>query len=200
MAKRRIAFDHRWYAPIVHHYTFREYLELERDANVRHEYLDGEIYAMAGGSRAHALRCVNISSALHAQLRGKRCAVHSPDMKVCVLASGLTTYPDVSVVCGHAELHPDSDHVITNPVVIVEVLSPSTEDWDRGEKLDHYKQIPSLRDVALVAHDRRHLEVWSRGSDDTWSRTEVVSGTARLPSIDCTLVLDDVYLDPLAVD
>lgn len=183
----------------MHHYTYREYLELEETANVRHEFLGGEIFAMAGGSRAHSRMTVNVSSSLHAQLHGKRCTVHSSDMKIRVLETGLTTYPDVSVVCGKPEVDPESDHVILNPALIVEVLSPSTEEWDRGGKLEHYRLVPSLQEVVLVAHHRRSLVIWRRDGE-AWSRDEITSGVATLSAIGCTLAIDDVYYDPLATD
>ena len=187
------------YSLRMHHYTYREYLELEEMANVRHEFLGGEIFAMAGGTRAHSRMTVNVSSSLHAQLHGKRCTVHSSDMKIRVLATGLATYPDVSVVCGTPELDPESENVIVNPTLVVEVLSQSTEEWDRGGKLDHYKQIPSLREVVLVAHDRRSIEHWRREGDG-WLRAELTAGVVKLDSIGCTLAVDDVYYDPLATD
>lgn len=198
MSARRPA-AHRWYPPLMHHHTYREYLEIEEMGNVRHEFLDGEIFAMAGGSRAHSRMTVNVSSSLHAQLQGKRCTVHSSDMKVRVLATGLATYPDVSVVCGRPEVDPESDHVLVNPTVIIEVLSPATEEWDRGGKLDHYKLIPALREVVLVAHDRRSLVHWRR-EGDVWTSSEITSGSVALPAIGCTLAVDDVYYDPLATD
>jgi len=183
----------------MHHYTYREYLELEEMANVRHEFLGGEIFAMAGGSRAHSRMAVNVSASLHGQLHGRRCTVHSSDMKIRVMATGLATYPDVSVVCGTPELDPESDHVIVNPTVLVEVLSPSTEEWDRGGKLEHYKQIPSLREVVLIAHERRSMEHWRRAGEG-WLRTEMTAGAVQLDSIGCALAVDDVYYDPLATD
>mgnify|MGYP003827017317 CR=1 FL=1 len=123
----------------LHRYTYREYLALEDGANVRHEFLDGEIYAMAGGTPEHASICVNVSTALNVQLRGRGCRVHSSDLRIRVLPTGLVTYPDVTVVCAHAELDPEHRHTITNPQLVVEVLSPSTAAYDRGEKLAHYK-------------------------------------------------------------
>jgi Uma2 family endonuclease len=189
----------KWYPSLVHHYTYREYLELEEMANVRHEFLGGEIFAMAGGSRAHSRITVNVAASLHEQLRGKRCTVHSSDMKIRVLETGLATYPDVSVVCGTPELDPESEHVIVNPTVIVEVLSPGTEEWDRGGKLEHYKRVESLREVVLVAHDRRAVAVWRRDGE-SWSCTEVSAGSAVLASIGCSLALADIYYDPLAAD
>jgi Uma2 family endonuclease len=182
----------------LHRYTYREYLALERSANVRHEFLDGEIYAMAGGTPTYAAICANLSALIGAQLRGRGCQAYSSDLRVRVLETGLATYPDVTVVCHHAELDPEDRNTITNPTLIVEVLSPSTAAYDRGEKLEHYRKIPSLREVVLVAHDERLLEVWRRGDSHAWSRSEARSGTLALTSIECALAVDDVFHDELA--
>jgi Uma2 family endonuclease len=186
-------------SPARHHrYTYSEYLALERHANVRHEFFDGEIYAMAGGTPEHAAFCMNVGTALNNQLRGRGCRVHSSDLLIRVLETGLATYPDITVVCGRAELDPADRNTITNPVVIVEVLSPGTAEYDRGEKLGHYQRIPSLREIVLVAHDERLIEIWRREESHAWTRSEARSGSLRLASIDCTLEVDDVYRDELA--
>lgn len=183
-----------------HRYTYREYVALEEHANTRHEFLGGEIYAMAGGTPEHAAICTNVSTALNVQLRGKGCRVYSSDLLVRVLETGLATYPDVSVVCGRAALDPENRNAITNPVVLVEVLSPGTSEYDGGEKLSHYQRIPSLREIVLVAHDERRIAVWRRGDGDSdaWSREEVRVGSIRIEVIGCTLDVDDVYRDELA--
>lgn len=182
----------------LHRYTYREYLALERGANVRHEFFDGEIYAMAGGTREHAAICANLMIALGAQLRGRGCQVHSSDLRVRVLESGLATYPDVTVICSRAEADPEDRNTITNPILLVEVLSPSTAAYDRGEKLAHYRRIPSLREVVLVAHDERLIEIWRRGEGEDWVRREARSGSIALTAIDAALVVDEVYRDELA--
>jgi Uma2 family endonuclease len=182
----------------LHSYTYREYLALEQSANVRHEFLDGEIYAMAGGTREHAAICANLMVALGAQLRGHGCQVHSSDLRIRVLETGLATYPDLTIVCQRAELDPDDRNSVTNPTVLVEVSSPSTAAYDRGEKLEHYKKIPSLREVVLVAHEERLIEIWRRGDNDVWSRREARNGTIALTAVECVLVVDDVYRDELA--
>jgi len=187
------------FSSVHHRYTYSEYVALEEHANVRHEFFDGEIYAMAGGTPEHAAICTNVSTALNVQLRGRGCRVHSSDLLIRILETGLATYPDVTVVCARAELDPANRNAITNPVVLVEVLSPGTVDYDRGEKLAQYKRIPSLREGVLVAHDESLLEVWRR-EQDAWTRTEVRSGSVRLASIDCTLDVADVYRDELAPD
>ncbi|HEX3759017.1 MAG TPA: Uma2 family endonuclease [Kofleriaceae bacterium] len=180
-----------------HRYTYAEYLALERSSNTRHEFCDGEIFAMAGGSREHAAICVNISSLLRDQLRGRGCMAHSSDLRIRVLETGLATYPDVSVVCKPVELDPDDRNTVTNPVLVVEVLIPSTADYDRAEKLRHYQRIPSLREVILVAHDERLLEVWQRGDGGAWSRRELRHGVLELTSVPCALAIDEVYRDEL---
>lgn len=181
-------------------YTFPEYLALEAISPVRHEYCGGHVWAMAGGSPDHAGIAVNVSTTLANQLRGKPRRVFSSDLRVRVRETGLATYPDVSVVCGSLESDPDdaSGQTVVNPIVIVEVLSPSTEDYDRGEKLAHYKSIPSLQEMVLVAHDQHRIELWRRAGD-SWT-LEVVSerGSVELRSVECRLELDEVYRDPLA--
>ena len=178
----------------VHRYTYREYLAHEAASNVKHEFFDGEIYAMAGGSLAHAALSVNASAALLVAVRDRPCVVYSSDLKVRVLANGLTAYPDVTVICGGAETDPESDHVALNPTVVVEVTSPSTEDWDRGEKLDSYRRIPSLRQCVIVSHRERRIEVHHRDADGLWTVAAGGRGeTVAIPSLGCTLAVDDVY-------
>jgi Uma2 family endonuclease len=181
-----------------HRYTYEEYLAFECSTNARHEFFDGEIYAMAGGTPTHAAICANVTILLGAQLRGKGCQTHSSDLRVRVLETGLATYPDVTVVCGRREIDPLDRNTVTNPTLVVEVLSPSSAEYDRGEKLAHYKLIPALREVVLVAHDERLLEVWRRGEDGAWTRSEVRSGSLLLTAVPCTLAVDEVYRDELA--
>ncbi len=178
----------------VHEHTFADYLRLEKDSNLKHEFLDGEIYAMTGGTLLHAKLAVNISSTLHAQLRESDCDVYSADLRVRVQATGLAAYPDVTIVCGKPELDPEDDDTVTNPRVVVEVLSSPTEKFDRGLKLHHYQRIPALGAVVLVAQRERRIEVWSRGADGEWtSRASGPGEIAEIPAIDCTLPVDDVY-------
>jgi Uma2 family endonuclease len=181
------------------HYTRAEYISLERASNVRHEFLNGVIYAMAGGSREHAAIAANVITALSLALRGRTCSVHSSDLRIRVVETGLETYPDVTVVCGHAEIDPEDRHVVTNPVLVVEVTSPSTEEYDRGEKLAHYKRIPSLREIVLVGHREKVVEVIRREDDGSWTSREArPTATASLASLGCDLAVDEVYRDPLA--
>lgn len=178
----------------MHHYTFGDYLALEEVSNVKHEFLDGEIYAMAGGTLTHAELAVTISSLMFAQLRRKSCRVFSSDLRVRVLATGLATYPDVTVVCGEPELDPENRDTVTNPRVVVEVLSDSTEKYDRGIKLKHYQKIPALGAVVLVWQHEHRIEVWERQTDATWvPRASGPGETAAIAAIDCTLAIDEVY-------
>jgi Uma2 family endonuclease len=187
--------------PARQRFSFDEYLLLEEIAEVKHEFLDGEVWAMAGGSPEHAANIGNVTTLLNVQLRGQRCRVYSTELRVRVQATGLGTYPDITVICGHLERDPNdrTGHTAVNPRVIVEVLSPSTEGYDRGEKLSHYQLIPSLEEVVLVAHDRQEIEVVRREADGTWSRHIAGPGQlARLTSLACDLSVIEVYRDPLA--
>jgi len=176
-----------------HRYSFAEYLETEEVSTVRHEFYDGEIYAMAGGSPEHAALAAAITTALGRQLEGTNCRVYSSDLRVRVLATGLATYPDVTVICGPSIRDPASPSHVTNPKLIVEVLSPGTEDYDRNEKLLHYKQIPSLSTIVLVDHRIDELELLTRTGDD-WSHARFVAGEqVPLTAIQCTLSVDALY-------
>jgi Uma2 family endonuclease len=181
-----------------HHYTYRDYLRLEADANVKHEFLAGEIYAMAGGTPEHAAIAMNVGTALNLQLRGRPCRVFSSDLRVRVLATGLTTYPDVSVVCGQLERDPEDRNTAINPTLLVEVTSPSSEDYDRGAKLAHYQQIPALREIVVVSHRERRIEVHRRDDSGAWSDQALGPGeVAALASVSCELPVDEVYRDEL---
>lgn len=179
----------------MHHYTYADYLALEAASNVKHEFLHGEIYAMAGGTPTHAALSATVGSLLHQQLRGRSCRVFSSDLRVRVLATGLATYPDVTVVCGELAVDPENRDTVVNPRVVVEVLSDSTEKYDRGVKLQHYRQIPALGAVVLVWQREHRIEVWERNSDASWTARASGDGeTARVDVIACTLAVDDVYV------
>ncbi|WP_437312305.1 Uma2 family endonuclease [Sorangium sp. So ce388] len=174
--------------------SFAEYLSQEQASETKHEYANGEIFAMAGGTPEHGLMAVNVASVLRGQLVDRRCRVYNSDVRVRSQATGLATYPDVSVVCGRLERDPEDENSILNPVVLVEVLSPSSEAYDRGEKFAHYQAIPSLREYVLVSYQRRRVEVLRRNDDGTWTLHDVrESSVAELASIGCSLPLDEVY-------
>jgi Uma2 family endonuclease len=184
----------------LHGYTFDEYLDLENASNVKHEYLEGEIYAMAGGTPMHAALTLSIASALLPALRGGRCRAFSSDLRILVSETGLATYPDVAVVCGPLETDPRSEATVTNPKFLVEVLSRSTQDYDRGEKFEHYRRIRSLAAVLFVWQGETRMELRVRSSDDTWSSTEHRAGdTVRIEAVECELNVDAVYRDAAPV-
>jgi Uma2 family endonuclease len=180
-------------------YTLAEYVRLEEYANVRHEFADGQIYAMAGGTPEHGTYTANVIGSLTAALAGRRCRVQTSDVRIRIVATGLDTYPDASVVCGSDERDREDPLAIVNPTLLLEVLSPSTEEYDRGEKLEHYKRIPALREVVFVAHDERTIEVVRREADGSWSVIRAGAGeSVTLSSLACELSVDAVYRDPLA--
>ena len=177
-----------------HRHSFQDYLAVEEISTVRHEYLDGEIYAMAGGSVLHAALAAATLAVLHHQLGG-RCRVYSSDLRIRVRATGLASYPDVTVVCGAAETDPENAETVVNPTLVVEVLSPGTMDYDVGEKFDHYRQIPSLKAVLYVSQDKRQLEIRER-TDDEWKATQAsTGGNVSTASIGCRLDVDALYAD-----
>ena len=179
--------------------TYDQYLAAEAVAEVKHEYLRGEVFAMAGGTPDHARLAMNVGAALVNGLRGKPCSVFSADLRVRVEETDLATYPDVTVVCGRFERAADDDNAAINPTVLVEVLSPGTEAWDRGERFSHYRRIPSLSEYLLVAGDEPRLELFRRSPSGHWEFREAGPGaTLELISIGVTLDVDAIYRDPLA--
>jgi Uma2 family endonuclease len=183
-------------------FTVEEYLAFERASEERHEYLDGVIYAMAGESPDHGRICMNLAAALVLQLRGSDCEAFSKDIKVCSgpyrahTREGLYAYPDLVVVCGAMQFHSQAEDVLVNPKVIVEVLSPSTEAFDRGEKFHRYRAwLPTLTDYVLVAQDRPVIDHYHREDDALWTlRTlEGLEARLHLETIGCTVPMADVY-------
>ncbi len=176
--------------------TSEEYLRIERAAESKHEFLNGEMFAMSGASLAHVTIVANIVAALHGQLRATPCRVGSADLRVKVQASGLYTYPDVVVVCGAARFDAaDIADTVLNPTLILEVLSESTKDYDRGGKFEHYRKLESLREYILVAQDECHVEHFVRQPDDRWllSETNNQDDCLTLGSISSRLNVRDVY-------
>jgi Uma2 family endonuclease len=171
--------------------TPQAYLEQERLTEGKNEYIDGEIFAMSGASPAHNLIVMNIGAALHGQLKKRPCRVYPSDLRVQV-ADGYV-YPDVTVVCGRPEFT-EGDN-LRNPALLVEVLSPSTEDYDLGGKFARYRQLSSLRDYVLVAQDKTHLMHYSRQDATHWLLTEITDPQAvlELPGIQCNLAVAEVY-------
>jgi Uma2 family endonuclease len=179
---------------IQEHYTPQEYLALERAAIQKSEYVNGEIYAMAGASGRHVRIMCNIVAELNGQLKGSPCAVYGSDMRVKVSETGMYTYPDVTVACGDVQFEGAHHDTLLNPTLIVEVLSPSTEDYDRGEKFAHYRKIASLNDYLMVAQDRIHVEHFVRqGPWWRFAEYDDLEATFDLTAIGCRLMLRDIY-------
>lgn len=169
--------------PARHHYTYEEYLTYERDSGMKHEYDDGEIVAMAGGSRRHNALAARIIATLE-NARQPRCVVFTSDQRIRVLATGRTTYPDASLVCGPIDSDPaePGGPTIANPTLIVEVLSPSTEQVDRGDKWQHYQLIPSLQEYVLVSQSQARVERYRRLPTGGWEYHDATEGVVQLSS------------------
>lgn len=183
----------------LHRYTYQDYVWLEEESSTRHEFLFGEITAMVRGTPEHAAMAAEIIGQLREQLEGKPCRVFTSDLGVRVMATGLATYPDASVVCGPTQRDPEKKTNVLNPRVLVEITSDSTEAYDRGEKLAHYQRIASLREVMLVAHDERRVDLWRR-VDERWTQISAhANDEVALHSLgDLRLLVDAIYFDPLA--
>jgi Uma2 family endonuclease len=171
-----------------------QYLEIERKAEIKSEYIAGRMYAMSGASRRHNLIALNIGAELHTQMRNRACEAYVNDMRVKIDPREIYTYPDVAAVCG--EPHFEDTHIDTllNPTLIVEVLSDSTEKYDRGEKFANYRRIESLREYVLVAQDKIRVEHYVRDGEQ-WVLSEISDPhkTLLLPSIACELTLSAIY-------
>lgn len=172
-----------------------EYLAWERRQETRHDYVNGEIHAMTGASRRHNLICGNLLASLHGQLRGHPCEVYANDMRVKVDATGLYTYPDLVVACDRPEFEDAQIDTLLNPVLIVEVLSESTENYDRGAKFAHYRNLSSLLEYLLIAQDEYRLEHYARQPGDRWLLTDYrgLEACITLVSIDCQVSFCDLY-------
>jgi Uma2 family endonuclease len=167
--------------PARHRYSYDEYLAYERDSGMKHEYDGGEIIAMAGGSRRHNALALRVGAALETT-RKPECVAFQSDQRIRVLATGKATYPDVSLVCGPIEGDPadPTGATITNPTLIVEVLSPSTEQADRGDKWQHYQLIPSLQEFVLVSQSHARVERYRRLPAGGWEYHDATEGTVPL--------------------
>jgi Uma2 family endonuclease len=175
--------------------TPEEYLALERASEIKHEYADGEIFAMSGGTRAHSLVGGNVLGELRAALSERDCEVHGSDMRIKIAATGRYVYPDASVVCGDALFEDEEEDTLLNPKVIVEVLSKSTEPYDRGDKFENYQSLASLREYVLLSQKKVRVEHYSLQPDSTWILRVLGAGERlALPSIGCEIAVDRLYL------
>ncbi|PRQ09716.1 Uma2 family endonuclease [Enhygromyxa salina] len=178
----------------VQQMTYADYCELERAATVKHEYLRGEVFAMTGGTLEHARLIGRVIHLLSRELASGPCRVFSSDARVRVEETDLDTYPDVSVVCGEPETSERSELALVNPVLLVEVLSDSTEAYDRGQKAAHYRRIPSLRGYLLVSQHEPRLELFVRRDDGGWSLFEASTGERlSIEFLAVSIAVDEVY-------
>lgn len=178
-------------------YTVAEYLELERTSDVRHEFHDGEILAMAGGSVRHSRIASNTLVAVGGALRGKPCQPHGSDLKVSIRDESRFVYPDITIICGEPEIDPRASHgeAITNPKVVIEVLSPTTEKYDRTKKFEYYRSLDSLEEYVLIASDEPRIESFFRQADGTWAFQSWtgVDAQVKLRAVQLMLAARDVY-------
>ncbi len=176
--------------------TQAEYLQLDRQSELRHEFLAGEVFVMTGASRNHNLITVNVAAALSEQLRRRQCEVYASDMRVKVSPPRLYTYPDVIVVCGTPHFEDDVNDTLLNPTILIEVLSKSTEAYDRGLKFELYRGLESLQEFILIAQNKRQVEHYRRQADNRWILTETndPAGLVVLESIASQLAVEQIYL------
>lgn len=192
--RKRRAYTQIVRASAHHRYTYDEYARSEAESALKHEFLDGEMFAMAGGTPEHAALGGAVIRELGNLLEGKPCRVYTSDLRVRVMSSGLVTYPDAAVICGELQRDPADKHNVVNPAILVEVTSDSSEEYDRGEKFAHFREISSLSEYVVVSHRERLIEVFSRGADGDWSRSEARKGAvAQLSSLGGGLSVDRVY-------
>ncbi len=182
----------------IKRYTPQEYYALERAAEYRSDYYNGEIFAMAGGTSRHSDIMVNICGELRNRLRGRPCRPKESNQRLKVVATGLRFYPDVSVFCGPLVYDTedlDMPETAVNPTMIFEVLSRSTESYDRGFKSENFRMIVSLKAYVLVAQDKPHVEMYERQADDHWLFSEVkgLDGNLELPAIGISLPMTEIY-------
>ena len=172
-----------------------EYLEIERAAEFKSEFFGGEMFAMAGGKPEHSLIGANLAREFGTRLKGKPCVAYNADLRIKVEATGLYTYPDLSVICGPLEFATGTDDTVVNPTALVEVLSESTEAYDRGTKFEHYRQIPTLREYLLVSQKQPRIEQFVRQADGRWVLNEAagLENTLSLPSLNVVISLAEAF-------
>ena len=176
-------------------FTIAEYVDLERYSNVKHEYIDGLILAMGGGTTTHARLAASIIASLESQLTDRPCEVYTSDARIRIAEPNVITYPDISVGCGPIEADREDDCAQLNPTVLVEIASPSSERYDRGKKFRFYRAIPSLREYVIVGQDEPSIDVFRRADDGTWplAMHGKAGDRVELASIECMLDIDTIY-------
>jgi Uma2 family endonuclease len=180
---------------IIPYLTSQEYLAIERRAEYKSEYFDGEMFAMAGASPAHNQITFNVAGEIHSQLKKRPCLGYANDMRVKISATGLYTYPDIVALCGPPRFEDNQKDTLLNPTVIIEVLSDSTEAYDRGKKFQHYRTLESLQEYVLIAQHECRVEHYVRQPGNQWTLVEAhdLSESIQLSSIQCQLAVADIY-------
>jgi Uma2 family endonuclease len=175
--------------------TEAEYLEIERAAEFKSEFFDGEMFAMAGGTPEHSLIATNLAREFGNRLKGGPCVPYNSDLRIKVEITGLCTYPDLSVICGAPRLAEETKDTAVNPTVLVEVLSDATEAYDRGKKFEHFRQIPTLQEYLLVSQKDPRVEQFVRQPDGRWILSEAagLDATLELPSLRIRILLSEVF-------
>ena len=175
--------------------TVEDYLKFERKSEIKHEFFDGEIFAMSGAKRNHNKISTNLNGLVWQHLKGKNCENYSSDMRVFLPSTGLYTYPDLVIVCGEPQFQDDVFDTLLNPVLLIEVLSDSTESYDRGKKFQHYRSIETLQEYVLVSQTEARIEKYVRHGDGFWLLSEAVGLDSEIEfaSIDCRVALSEVY-------
>lgn len=178
-----------------HLMTPEEYLAFEEQSSEKHEYYGGRIVALAGGNQAHSIICSNLNALLHSQLRKRPCVIYTSDMKIRADRPRKYMYPDLAVVCGESQFEDATRRVLLNPAVIIEVLSESTEQYDRGKKFQYYRSIATVQEYVLVSQDAKHIDHYRRQSENLWVLTSIDGddGVLELPTIECRLRLAEIY-------
>lgn len=179
----------------LHRYTYAEYVALETHSDIKHEFLNGEIYAMAGGSEENSALAIEVIHALRGARGDRPCRFHGSDLRIYIEAVGLATFPDGSVICGPLQEYlPGPKTTALNPMILVEVTSDSSEEYDTGAKYEYYRAIPTLRDYVVVSHRERRITVHSRGAGDSWTTQSAGSGErVVVSSLEAELSVDEIY-------
>jgi Uma2 family endonuclease len=180
---------------VVNLITEEEYLEQERASKVKHDFYQGEIFAMVGASERHSLIVSNVIGELRSQLKKTPCRVYPGDMRLKVRETGLYTYPDAMVICGKREFADDQQDTVLNPDVIIEILSDSTESYDRGWKFENYRKLSSLKEYVMISQNKRKIERYHKDGNGNWvlSESDEVNPAITIGAIDCRLTHSEVY-------
>lgn len=176
-------------------WTIEEYLAMEEHSNVKHEYYRGEVFAMSGSKVPHNIVSVNLLSILKNKLKGSKCQPFGSDQRIFIEEASFLTYPDISIICGDIKTYNNDEWNILNPTVLIEVLSPSTKGYDRGEKFELYKHSPTLKEYLLVDPKSVLIEAWRIGADSKWEITvyKAIEGTLQIPSLSVHIPLEEIY-------